>query len=166
MDYAAALAEIRAAAADEGAAVEFVERRRWAGKPYCPTCNGENVYPMTSREGGREKNYRWRCRNKKCKRPMFSVRTGTVMESSRLPLRMWVHAFWRACASKKGVSALQIQRETGLTYKSALFLMHRIRWAMAPANEQESKLGTNGRLPVPSTNMPNGKWKPTRPLAA
>jgi hypothetical protein len=44
------------------------------------------------------------------------------------------------------VSALQIQRETGLTYKSALFLMHRIRWAMAPANEQEPKLGAEGQI--------------------
>jgi hypothetical protein len=44
---------------------------------------------------------------------------------------------------EEGVSALQIQRETGLTYKSAPFLMHRIRWAMAPANENEPKLGQN-----------------------
>ena len=93
MDYAAALAEIRTAANDERAAVEFVEARRWAGKPSCPNCGSENVYAMTSRDGGREKNFRWRCRFAKCKRPMFSFRTGTVMESTRLPLRMWVHAF-------------------------------------------------------------------------
>lgn len=53
------------------------------------------------------------------------------MEDSRIPLRHWCYAFWKASSSKKGVSALQIKRETGLIYKSALFLMHRIRWAMA-----------------------------------
>src|SRR2546430_2013505 len=63
------------------------------------------------------------------------------MEDSPIKAHHWCLAFYRAAASKKGVSALQIQGETGLTYKWALFLMHRIRWAMAPANEQESKLG-------------------------
>jgi transposase-like protein len=58
------------------------------------------------------------------------VRTGTVLEESRLPVRVWLHAFWRASASKKGVSALQISRECEITHKSALFLMHRIREAM------------------------------------
>ena len=54
-----------------------------------------------------------------------------MFEDSRIPLKYWCLAFWRACSSKKGVSALQIKRETSLTYKSALFLMHRIRFAMA-----------------------------------
>lgn len=61
---------------------------------------------------------------------MFTVRTGTVLEESRLPLTVWVYAYWKACASKKGVSALQISRECEISYKSALFLMHRIRYAM------------------------------------
>ena len=56
---------------------------------------------------------------------------------SRVPLRHWCYALWRSCTSKKGVSALEIKRQTGLTYKSALFLMHRIRFAMAPANTKD-----------------------------
>ncbi len=60
----------------------------------------------------------------------FSVRTGTVFEDSRVPLRHWCYAFWRASTSKKAVSALRIKRQTGLSYKSALFLLHRIRYAM------------------------------------
>ncbi len=52
------------------------------------------------------------------------------MEDSRIPLRIWCYAFWKACASKKGISALQISRECAISYKSALFLMHRIRYAM------------------------------------
>jgi transposase-like protein len=84
---------------------------------------------MTDRTTGeRSKRFLWRCRD--CGQ-QFTVRVGTVFEDSRIPLRYWVHAFWRASASKKGVSALQISRETGLSYKSALFLMHRIRFAMS-----------------------------------
>ena len=92
---------------------------------------------MKARDGGRNARFLWRCGA--CK-AQFTVRVGTIMEDSPIPLRHWCLAFFRAAASKKGVSALQIQRETGLTYKSALFLMHRIRWAMAPANEQEPQL--------------------------
>jgi len=113
---------------DESAAVAFIERLRWAGDPACPRCGDENVYAMLDRKTGkRERNFRWRCRA--CAK-MFSVRTGTVFEETRLPLRIWCHAFWRCCASKKGVSALQICRECEITPKSALFLLHRVRHAM------------------------------------
>jgi transposase-like protein len=74
--------------------------------------------------GGREKNYRWRCYT--C-RKMYTVRTGTMFEETRLPLRVWVFAFWQACASKKGISALQLAREMEITHKSALFVLRRIR---------------------------------------
>ncbi len=123
------LAQIPEACRHELAAVEFVERQRWGESPACPRCGDTSVYQMQDREGGRNKRFLWRCQG--CKR-QFTVRIGTIFEDSRIPLRIWCHAFWRACSSKKGVSALQIQRETGLSYKSALFLMHRIRWAMAP----------------------------------
>lgn len=96
---------------------------------------------MKAKDGTRNARYLWRCGA--CKQ-QYTVRVGTIMEDSPIPLRHWCLAFFRAASSKKGVSALQIQRETGLTYKSALFLMHRIRWAMAPANEMEPKLGVGG----------------------
>jgi transposase-like protein len=83
---------------------------------------------MQNRDGERQADFRWRCRG--CKQ-QYTVRTGTVYEDSRIFLRHWCYAFWKACSSKKGISALQIKRETGLSYKSALFLMHRIRFAMA-----------------------------------
>lgn len=57
------------------------------------------------------------------------------MEESRIPMRHWCYAFWRACTSKKGAAALEIKRHTGLTYKSSLFLMHRIKLAMAETHE-------------------------------
>jgi len=83
---------------------------------------------MRSRNGQRSKRYLWRCRG--CAE-QYTVRIGTVFEDSRIPLKHWCYAFWAACASKKGVSALQIKRQTGLSYKSALFMMHRIRYAMS-----------------------------------
>ncbi len=121
------LQAIPAACADETAAVEFIERLRWGNEPWCPRCGDLNARQMQDRQGNRNARYLWRCHG--CKK-QFTVRIGTIFEDSRIPLRIWCHGFWRACSSKKGVSALQIQRETGLSYKSALFLMHRIRFAM------------------------------------
>jgi len=82
-----------------------------------------------AKTGERNKRFLWRCHD--CKE-QYTVRIGTIYEESRLPLRHWVYAFWRACTSKKGVSALEIQRQCQISYKSALFLMNRIRFVMAP----------------------------------
>lgn len=121
--------EIPRACADEKAAVEFMENKRWGAEPNCPHCGSLGVYQMKdSLTGERQANYRWRCND--CK-SQFTVRIGTVFEDSRIPLRHWCYGFWRAATSKKGVSALEIHRQTGLSYKSALFLLHRIRFAMA-----------------------------------
>ena len=74
---------------------------------------------------------------------------GTVFEESRLPLRHWCYAFWRASTSKKGVSALEIKRQCQISYKSALFLMHRIRFAMSEVSTDETlKLGGINVPPV------------------
>jgi len=116
------------ACSDELAAVEFFETQRWGKTPRCPHCESNAVYKMEDRNGQRNKRYLWRCHV--CER-QFTVRSKTVYEDSRLPLKHWCYAFWRACTSKKGVSALEIKRHCQITYKSALFLMHRIRFAMA-----------------------------------
>lgn len=86
---------------------------------------------MTGRDGQRNKDYRWRCRG--CKK-FFTVRTGTIFEESRLPLRVWVYAFWKACSSKKGIAALQLAREMEITHKSALFVLRRIRHGLGEQN--------------------------------
>jgi transposase-like protein len=120
--------QIPLACSDEAAAVEFMEAQRWGDEAACPRCGDTDVYKMMDRKTGeRNARYLWRCRG--CTK-QFTVRVGTVMEDSPIPLRHWCFAFWAACSSKKGVSAMQIQRQTGLSYKSALFLMHRIRLAM------------------------------------
>ncbi len=116
------------ACSDESAAVAFLEAQRWGDHPGCVHCGSMDVYQMKGRDGERNKRYLWRCRD--CDK-QYTVRVGTVFEDSGIPLRHWCYAFWAACASKKGVSALQIKRQTGLSYKSALFMMHRIRYAMA-----------------------------------
>jgi hypothetical protein len=58
---------------------------------------------------------------------MFTVRTATVFQETRLRLCVWVYAIWKACSSNKGISALQLSREKEITHKSALFILRRIR---------------------------------------
>jgi len=122
--------EIPAACSNELAAVELFEGLRWGNTPCCVKCGSVDVYAMKdAKTGERSKRYLWRCRD--CKE-QYTLRIGTVYEESRLPLRHWAYAFWRASTSKKGVSALEIKRHCQISYKSALFLMNRIRFAMAP----------------------------------
>jgi transposase-like protein len=116
---------------EEAAAVEMFESMRWGDKPFCVHCGSTNVYKMTSANGERNKRFLWRCHE--CKK-QYTVRIGTVYEESRIPLKYWAYAFWRSCSSKKGVAALEIKRQTGLSYTSALFMMHRIRMAMTDEN--------------------------------
>jgi len=127
-DKSKTVSNLPKACADENAAVRFLEAQRWDDKPTCAHCESEHVYQMKSRGGNRNKRFLWRCRD--CNK-QYTVRIGTVFEESAIPLRHWCFAFWQACSAKKGVSALQIKRQTGLSYKSALFMMHRIRFAMA-----------------------------------
>jgi transposase-like protein len=118
-----------AACKDDNTAVEFLEQLRWDGSPCCAHCGSVNVYQICTRDGSaRENHMRWRCRD--CKK-MYTVRTGTIFEDSRVALSKWCHAYWSIAASKKGKSALQLKRELQVTYKTALFMAHRIRWAMA-----------------------------------
>lgn len=130
--------EIPLACQSEPAAVEFLEKQRWGNSPACVHCGADNVYKMAG-DGpdGRSARFLWRCRD--CKK-QYTVRIGTVYEESRIELRHWCYAFWRASTSKKGVAALELSRQCGISYKSALFLMTRIRFAMAPEPTTAPKL--------------------------
>jgi transposase-like protein len=135
-----AIANIPLACADERAAVEFFEEQRWGKNPACVHCGSIGVYKMMdTKTGERNKRFLWRCRD--CGK-QYTVRIGTVYEESRIELRHWCYAFWRAATSKKGVVALEIQRQCQISYKSALFLMNRIRFAMAPDNDDPKLTGT------------------------
>src|SRR5208337_1027488 len=139
----AVIEEIPLACSDELAAVELLEALRWGSNPTCAHCGSSNVYKMTDASASigevvkRNKRYLWRCHD--CKK-QCTVRIGTVYEESRIEIRHWCYAFWRASTSKKGVAALEIQRQCQISYKSALFLMNRIRFAMAPDNPEAEKL--------------------------
>ena len=124
------LMELRNAAADETKAVAFLEGQRWGDEPYCPRCGDMNVYRMMT-DGQRNKDYRWRCKG--CKQ-MYTVRTNSVLEETRLPVRVWVFAIWKAASSKKGYSALQLCREMEITHKSALFVLRRLRHGLNEEN--------------------------------
>ncbi len=132
--------DIPSACSNELAAVEFLENQRWGNSPACIKCGSVEVYKMKdAKTGERNSRYLWRCRN--CKE-QYTVRIGTVYEESRIELRHWCYAFWRACTSKKGVSALEIKRHCQISYKSALFMMNRIRFAMAPDVNRTPLTGT------------------------
>jgi transposase-like protein len=128
------------ACSDELTAVEFIEGQRWGKTPGCVHCGSVDVYKMLdSKTGERNKRFLWRCKD--CGK-QYTVRIGTVYEESRIELRHWCYAFWRAATSKKGVAALEIMRHCQISYKSALFLMNRIRFAMAPDKNAEKFTGT------------------------
>jgi len=139
------LEALPAACASEPAAYEFMESQRWGDSPCCPRCASLNVYQMKdSKSGERQANFRWLCKDCKSIKAtcQFTVRTGTVFEDSKAELRHWCYAFWRASTSKKGVSALEIHRDTGLSYKSSLFMLNRIRYAMS--GSAPASLGSGG----------------------
>jgi transposase-like protein len=116
---------------DHAAAIEYLERLRWPDGRVCPHCG---VVDSKKREHYRIKAKSTRRKLWKCYscRKQFSVTVGTIFEDSHITLDKWLLAFHLLCSSKKGMSALQIQRMLRLkSYSSAWHLCHRIRWAMA-----------------------------------
>jgi len=111
---------------NEEAAFAYVEAKLWPHGATCPHCG---VIGEASRSQGKTTRAGlWNCRA--CRKP-FTVRMGTIFESSHVPLHIWLQAIYLICSSKKGVSTRQIQRTFGGSMKTAWFLMHRIREAMA-----------------------------------
>jgi transposase-like protein len=109
---------------DPTKAREWLEGMLWADGRSCGYCGvvGEST-PMKGRDGY------YQC--KAC-RKQFTVMVGTLFERSHIPLNKWLMAAFLLCASKKGISAHQMHRMLGITYKSAWFMMHRLREAMKP----------------------------------
>jgi transposase-like protein len=119
---------------DEAKAKAHLEADRWPNEVSCPLCESTGV----TRMGGKTQAGMFLCNV--C-RQKFTVRTGTVMERSHVPLHKWLLATHLMAASKKGVSAHQLHRMLGVTYKTAWFLAHRIREAMDEANNPHEPLG-------------------------
>src|SRR3712207_3528326 len=123
---------------DEDAARAYLERQRWPNGPYCLHCGEtENVHRL---EG---KSHRKGLHQCNACRGHFSVTMGTPFERSHVPLNKWLLAFHLMTSSKKGMSAHQLHRMLGVTYKTAWFMAHRIRAAMA--DPKASPLGGEGK---------------------
>ena len=108
---------------DEQTAVKWVEELRWPdGERHCPRCKSEHTSPVPN-----AKPMPYRC--KSC-RKYFSVKTGTVMEESRLPIRKWVYAVYMMTTNLKGVSSMKLHRDLGVPQNTAWFMAQRIREAL------------------------------------
>jgi len=112
---------------DEIKARRYLEKLRWADGRFCPHCG--DIGNSGALEGEKHRDGLYKCYA--C-REQFTVTVGTVFESSHIPLHQWLQAAYLMCTSKKGISSKQLQRMLQLkSYKSAWFLSHRLRFAMA-----------------------------------
>jgi transposase-like protein len=112
----------------EEAAFDHLEKVIWGGAPMCPHCGGlDRITKVKANPAKRIRVGLWRCGQ--CK-GQFTVKVGTVFEHARIPLHKMLQAVYLITSSKKGVSAHQLHRMLEITYKSAWFLLHRVREAM------------------------------------
>lgn len=155
----------------------YLENRLWANGPVCPDCkSGKRI---TERLGG----FR-RCNS--CKLD-FTIRTNTIFERSHIPLHKWLYAMYLLVTARKGISSLQLSKEIGVTQKSALFMLHRLREACGPddkidklrgeiesdecfiggkeANKHESQKQRIGRGPVGKTAVMGMRERGGRTIA-
>lgn len=128
----------------------FMVELRWPNGVACPVCGSTNVLHLPNQN-------RWKCREKH-PRAQFSAKVGTVMEDSPLPLKHWLLVFWMVSNCKNGISSYEIARATGVTQKSAWFMLHRARLAMQA--KDGGKLG--GEVEVDETYI-GGKARNMHP---
>lgn len=166
--------EFQAKFPTEASADDYFESLRWPDGPVCPHCGSKSVQVVTS---GKPMPYR--CRD--C-RQHFSVKYGTIMQSSKIKVRTWLLAIYFMSVAKKGVSSCQMARQIGVRQATAWFLQHRIREAWNQGrfildgevemdetyiggkekNKHESKKlkggrGTVGKIPVVGIKQRHGK---------
>lgn len=111
----------------EEGAFAYVESRLWPQGPTCPHCGNCDPKRIRKMQGKTTRTGLYKCNE--CRKP-FTVRMGTIFESSHLPLHLWLQVIHLMCASKKGIATRQIQRMLVCSMKTAWFLTHRIREAM------------------------------------
>src|SRR5579862_7336680 len=146
------------------AAADYLESIRWPDGPVCPHCGESERKPYRLKSETRKL---WKCAA--C-RKQYTVTVGTIFEGSHIGLHKWLLAFYLLCSSKKGMSAHQLHRMLGITYKSAWFMAHRIRYAMEqPAFSRllsgtvevdETYIGGKRRRPNKAQSAPLDSAKP------
>lgn len=114
----------------EDKCVEYFQAQRWAGDVVCPHCDHEKVYRFSDGK-------RFKCAG--CKR-LFNVKTGTIFEDSKLPLRKWFVAIHLVTCHKKGISSHQLARDIKVTQRTAWFMLQRIRHQLGVANDPDEQI--------------------------
>ncbi len=150
---------------DEAKARELLESWRWPEGPVCPHCQnaGEKSVSKLEARSASPRGVRLGVYFCGACRQQFTVTVGTVLERSHVPLSKWLMALFLLCSAKKSVSANQIHRMIGVTYKTAWFMCHRIRFAMTPQQWAEAKL--TGTVEVDETFV-GPKAKPKSAVVA
>lgn len=105
---------------NEDNAVALFESFRWTNGRYCPKCESATTYPIPGRK------YYYKC--KACK-AQFSCKVGTVMESSRIPMREWLWVMYKISVARKGISSLQLAKQLNRPQNTAWFMLQRIKEA-------------------------------------
>ena len=137
---------------DAEAAREHLEAIRWPNGPICPHCGGvEKIHKVT---GTKHRAGLYACRD--CN-GHFTVTVGTLFERSHIPLHKWFQAVYFLCSSKKGMSAHQLHRTLGVTYKTAWFMFHRIREGMKEGSWPGQLGGTGKTVEADETFIGNRK---------
>jgi transposase-like protein len=132
--------ELGAHFTDEDKAREYMEFLRWGNAgPVCPHCGGDSPYRLRSAAWASTRKGVLKCRA--C-RKQFTVTVGTVFEDSHIKLTKWIQAIYLIGASKKGISAHQLHRMLGITYRAAWFMAHRLRHAMGSGPMAAKLAGT------------------------
>ncbi len=124
---------------DEASAHDLLARLRWPNGAACQKCGGADPYKLTPKASGKNPARQGLYKCRACKK-QFSTTTGTIFEASHVALSKWLLAIQLMAASKKGMSAHQLHRMLGVTYRAAWFMMHRLRFAMAEPDGVFAKL--------------------------
>jgi transposase-like protein len=130
---------------DNDKARELLESLRWPNGPVCPHCandgKSKSIYTLTPKPDSKRPARKGLYKCGAC-RKQFTVTVGTVFEDSHIPIGKWLMAIFILCSSKKGISAHQLHRMLDITYKTAWFMAHRIRFAMGEGALAELIKGT------------------------
>lgn len=137
---------------DAAKAREHLEALHWPNGPVCAHCGRSDC--ITKLEGKSTRPGVYKCNA--CRKP-FTVTVGTIFEDSKIPLNKWLLAFRLMAGSKKGMSAHQLHRSLGITYKSAWFMAHRIREAMDGAGDGDGPLGGQNEVVEADETYVGGK---------